>query len=142
MIVKYSKKFPYAPYLNEDIGFEMDLGVGASDRSEETIMESLKYLKSLAERFHKENNPQLTDDLPMVGLHEHQIVGNGEPFQNSMPIILPTIDPRAQETAEIAIDNATTIQDLEFYADIAVKYGLVEMYLNKKNALETMPFPK
>ena len=55
---------------------------------------------------------------------------------------IPTIDPRAYETAEIAIDNATTIQDLEFYADIAVKYGLVEMYLNKKNALETMPFPK
>jgi len=49
---------------------------------------------------------------------------------------IPTIDPRAYETAEIGIDNATTIQDLEFYADIAVKYGLVEMYLNKKKQLQ------
>ena len=51
---------------------------------------------------------------------------------------IPTIDPRAYETAEIGIDNATTIQDLELYADIAVKYGLVEMYLNKKNALNQL----
>jgi len=56
----------------------------------------------------------------------------------TMPLFapIPTIDPRAYETAEIGIDNATTIQDLEFYADIAVKYGLVEMYLNKKKTLQ------
>ena len=60
-------------------------------------------------------------------------------FQSNPPFniaSLPTIDPRAQETAEIGIDDATTIKDLEFYADIAVKYGLVEMYLAKKKTLE------
>lgn len=58
------------------------------------------------------------------------------PYSASIPPIVPTIDPRAYETVEIGIDNATTIQDLEFYADIAVKYGLVEMYLNKKKTLQ------
>jgi len=40
----YSKKFPYAPYLNESIGFEADL---LEDESEK---ESIQYLRELAEQ--------------------------------------------------------------------------------------------
>lgn len=60
MIVKYSKKFPYAPYLNEDIGFEMELddGTGTGPIDPERLMSALSFLKGVAERFHKENNPE------------------------------------------------------------------------------------
>ena len=124
MIVKYSKKFPYAPFLNEDIGFEMEIPTD----SKESAMLVLKELKEMAEKFHKDNNPQLVDVT-----NEYK-VSDVQGFQ-PIPSIIPTIDPRAYDIAEKNIDNATTIKDLEFYADIAVKYGLVEMYLNKKKQL-------
>ena len=127
MIVKYSKKFPYAPYLNEDIGFEMEI---PSD-SKESAMLVLKELKEMAEKFHKDNNPQTEVGEPFTANATHLHLSN----MGGATTSIPTIDPRAYENAEIGIDNATTIQDLEFYADIAVKYGLVEMYLNKKKQL-------
>ena len=134
MIVKYSKKFPYAPYLNEDIGFEIELDDTEGKPLPEAIQVTLGFLKEMAEKFHKDNNPQ-----PEVG---EPFTDNASHFVGVIPTqtfvanqSLPTIDPRAYETAEIGIDNATTIQDLESYADIAVKYGLVEMYLAKKKQL-------
>ena len=40
----YSKKFPYAPYLNESIGFEADLLEGENEK------EAIQYLRELAEQ--------------------------------------------------------------------------------------------
>lgn len=40
----YSKKFPYAPYLNESIGFEADLLEGEDEK------ETIQYLRELAEQ--------------------------------------------------------------------------------------------
>ena len=40
----YSKKFPYAPYLNESIGFEAEVG------ENEHIDEAIQYLRELAEQ--------------------------------------------------------------------------------------------
>ena len=133
MIVKYSKKFPYAPYLNEDIGFEIELDDTEGKPLPEAIQVTLGFLKEMAEKFHKDNCPQTEVNLPFMQDSAYVI-----PPSIVTTSSIPTIDPRACETAEIGIDNATTIQDLEFYADIAVKYGLVEMYLNKKKTLEVI----
>ena len=130
MIVKYSKKFATAPFLNEDIGFEYECDLGINQK--DAVLEIVGKLKAMAEKFHKDNNPQITDEVKLYSSNLEW--GPLKTKENAA--LIPTIDPRAYETAEIGIDNATTIQDLEWYADIAVKYGLVEMYLNKKKSLQ------
>ena len=119
--ISYKKIFPIGSYINETIGVEFQ--IDETDDWEETFV----FAKEMVEKLHKENNKGLYIETISEVTH-----ANGTPPPSSS---IPTIDPRACETAEIGIDNATTIQDLEFYADIAVKYGLVEMYLNKKAVL-------
>jgi len=53
LTVKYQKKFPYAKYLNEDIGFEVSV-----DKGEEPL-EVLGKLKELATEFFYSSNPHL-----------------------------------------------------------------------------------
>ena len=114
--VTYQKVFPIQQYVNEKIGIEMDVNDGNPD-------EAFEECKRLVEKWGAK--PETEEDV---------LSFKGVPLDK----LIPTIDPRAYETAEIGIDNATTIQDLEFYADIAVKYGLVEMYLSKKKSLQTI----
>ena len=123
--VSYKKIFPIGSYQNESIGIEMDLD--DTDSPDEAFEEC----KRLVEKWGFKH----TDEYVVSDIQGFQ------PMLNSLSniqatVTIPTIDPRAYETAEIGIDNATTIKDLEFYADIAVKYGLVEMYLNKKKTLQ------
>lgn len=51
--VNYQKLFPVGAYLNERIGFEASVDEGQDP------LEVLSQLKSLADKFHKESNPQL-----------------------------------------------------------------------------------
>ena len=120
--VTYQKVFPIQQYVNEKIGIEMDVNDGNPD-------EAFEECKRLVEKWGLKH----TDEYVVSDIQGFQPT---PPFKNSMPVIIPTIDPRAYEKAEIGIDDAKTIQELEFYADIAVKYGLVEMYLAKKKTLE------
>ena len=126
MIVKYSKKFPYAPYLNEDIGFEIELEDTEGKPLPEAIQVTLGFLKEMAEKFHKANNQQLTDAATV----------DWKPNYDFTTTPIPTVDYRAKEKLEIDIDNATTKQDLEFYVDAAEKYGLMELWNEKNNSLK------
>jgi len=56
MIAKYSKKFAYAPYLNEDIGWEKTIPDNATE--EEMIQAQLE-LNRIATEVHKRLNPHL-----------------------------------------------------------------------------------
>lgn len=141
MIVKYSKKFPYAPYLNEDIGFEMEIGEDIVT-NKPYVFAILATLKEMAEQFHKDNNPQLVEDtwkwdanykFGQVEIDPNNR-GIGQPTF-SQPI--PTVDYRAKEKLEIDIDNATTKADLEFYVDAAEKYGLMELWNEKNKSLNS-----
>lgn len=49
--ITYSKKFPYAPYLNESIGFEADVLEG------ENVYDSIQILRELAENSFKTAHP-------------------------------------------------------------------------------------
>lgn len=60
MVIRYSKKFPYAPYLNEDIGFEMTIG------EHENPLEKMEELRQMAKQFHKKNNPHLYQEQGTV----------------------------------------------------------------------------
>lgn len=79
--VFYSKKFPYAPFLNEDIGFEISLSEG------ENPIEALNTLKKMAEKYHRDTNPQLfineVPDKPVIAENKT----NGKPLTRTGAII-------------------------------------------------------
>jgi hypothetical protein len=122
MIVKYSKKFPYAPFLNEDIGFEMSIPDN-SNRAD--MLVALSTLKEIAEKFHKDNNPQLgMDDVHTFGMGGVQMqVPINQPIQS--------VDYKAKERLEILIDNAESLFELEKYKDESEKLGLARHYGTK-----------
>lgn len=138
MIVKYSKKFPYAPYLNEDIGFEITI---PDDGNPEA---TLTMLKLLAEDFHKKNNPQLQDEPTWKFSTSHVI---GEPFQyngvgepNFQPkqAPLPSIDYKAIEAVDdlrYNIEKSNSIETLAIYKEDAAKHGLTTQYMDKLKKL-------
>ena len=82
-------------------------------------------------------NPQLTDastikwDIPQ----DHSVRVSGHDKVLTIRTV-PTIDYKAKEKAEADIDNATTIADLEFYADAAERYGLMDLYNQKLSSLK------
>jgi len=55
----YSKKFPYAPYLNESIGFEADVLEG------ENVYDSIQILRELAENSFKTAHPTVIPQTPV-----------------------------------------------------------------------------
>lgn len=120
MIVKYSKKFPYAPYLNEDIGFEQEVDINALTQPD-AVLDALGKLKAIAEKFHKDNNPQLQ--------YQSEVIPQGnQPLQS--------IDRNAIDRLEKLIDDAGTIMELRIYADQAEKLGLVQHYMDKLKSLQ------
>jgi hypothetical protein len=56
MIVKYSKKFPYAPFLNEDIGFDKSIPDNAT---EEEMIQAVINLNRIATEAYHRMNPSL-----------------------------------------------------------------------------------
>jgi hypothetical protein len=128
MKVKYSKKFPYAPYLNEDIGFECDVVPKEGVSMEASVLDALDWLKGIAEKFHKDNNPQLVG--PNEGWMTTFQEGHG---LNSSPIPQPlqSIDPKKRDEVEIAIDNAVNVEDLYPLKEDALANGIMWIYQNK-----------
>lgn len=81
-------------------------------------------------KFHKDNNPQLTDGDGKVTIGHEPFAHTFNPHQ---PI--PEVDPKKKDETEIAIDNATTLEDLEKLLVDAAKYNLVSQFNEKKKQL-------
>ena len=128
MIVKYSKKFPYAPYLNEDIGFEMEV----KKDDPQTLLDTLDYLKSIAEKFHKDNNPGLHVEINPEYQHLVQPMNT---YATSTPAPLQSIDPKKRDLEEV-IQDVKTIEELEWYVEGAEHYGLMDLYNQKLSSLK------
>jgi len=128
MIVKYSKKFPYAPFLNEDIGFEIELEDTEGKPLPEAIQVTLGFLKQMAEKFHKDNNPQLGSNgfVPVY-------VPSGPLQPEPQPI--PTLDRKAIDDLEIKIDDAKTDEELMPLVDEIKRLGLQQQYYDKLKKL-------
>lgn len=128
MIVKYSKKFPYAPFLNEDIGFETEVNATIFDGDEELILLALRKLKSIAEKFHKENNPGLYVEVnPDVKWDRHE-----EPYQSQS---IPTMDYKERDRLEQLIEKADSVEVLAAYKEAASQHGAIKTYMDKLKKL-------
>lgn len=127
--ISYAKVFPLAAYVNEKIGVEIELD------EHDDWEENFSLAKRMVEKFHKDNNPQLTDEM-----YNQPSAGVGTTSWNfpqpTAIIPIQSIDPKKKDETEIAIDNATTLEDLEFYWDAAEKYGLVSQFNEKKKMLQ------
>lgn len=119
MVVKYSKKFPYAPYLNEDIGFDISIPDNATE--EEMIEAQVRLNRIATAAYHRLNPHMVTAPQPVQGQHQQPI---------------PEINLE-KERVEILIDNAENLVELLNYQKDADKYGLTghwnSKYQNLKN---------
>lgn len=66
MKVTYQRMYPIGQYLNEKIGFEMELGPDALT-TETEILESVEHLKKLCDQAHQKLNPGLYTENTVTG---------------------------------------------------------------------------
>lgn len=57
MIAKYRRLYPYAPYLNEEIGFERSI---PDDSTDEEMIDAVIKLKAISDKAHEKINPHLS----------------------------------------------------------------------------------
>jgi hypothetical protein len=118
MKVILHKLFPYAPYLNEYIGFEDEVG------ESESVKDAVIRLRGYAEQAHRERYPHLYPK------------GNEAIVPGFQQQPLPEIDYKKKEETEKAIDNCTSFSELNLLNADALKYGLIEHFVNRITSLK------
>lgn len=121
--VHYSKKFPYAPYLNEDIGF-----VASVDGDD--VQDVLARLKGMATRFYEESNPHLKN--------EPAPISNAYPsfYEKSQSIPEQQVEKTSRESIiegfKRDIHNCSTIESLNGYKILAETYPELSSVYEKR----------
>lgn len=125
MKVILHKLFPYAPYLNEYIGFEMDIPDDGDPIAE------VETLRQLAEKSHRERYPQL--------------------YQNGSELIVESFAPPVQQVVKVsskeqqilnfkeAITTCTSMKALELFKKLVERENLpalTEAYDNKLKSFQ------
>ena len=113
MKVILHKLFPYAPYLNEYIGFEMDIPDDGDPIAE------VDTLRKMAEKSHREAYPHLYES------------GKTSPVQSfetlTSPASQPTNEQRKQEAIKRVIDDINTCTSISEINKFKVEVGLVAL---------------
>lgn len=119
MIAKYSKKFPYAPYLNEDIGYDISIPDNASD---EEMIEAIVRLNRVATAAYYRLNPQIKNAAQMP--QGQQIVPEVQ------------VEKGDKGGIENEITNCPDIRTLQTYALMVQQYpSLAPIYNQRKKEL-------
>lgn len=121
MIAKYSKKFPYAPYLNEDIGFDMGL---PDDATDEEMIAAIVRLNDVAEKAFKKLNPGAIVEVNPE--YSHLL---------NQPQQVKTINRQDQNKEDCLVDiaNSKNTDDLNLCKKLAEECGLMEEWNNRLN---------
>jgi hypothetical protein len=135
--ISYQKAFVVGPYLQEKIGFEAEPEpyIGCQydgPNGMEKYDEVLTTLEKMADEWHKKAHPHL---YQQEGAPE--IVRSFTPQQTGPSVAV--IDYKEKENLEIAIDNATSLEDLAKLKEQAGKQGLIHPYMQKMNELMSTP---
>ena len=117
MIVKYRRLYPYAPYLNEEIGYERSI---PDDSTEEEMIEATSRLKEVADKCHEKFCP-------------HQ-VPISEAIQGVLPEVQVEKHPVHNRIDELVADinSCTDIKVLESYRIIARANQPLQEAYNKR----------
>jgi len=103
--ITYQKIFPTGmAYLNHKIGVEIQLALDDSPD------EAFHFAKETVEQWNKESNPSM---------------GLAMDYSTT-----PPIDYSAKEKTEIAIDSCTSLSELNLLNADALKYGLIEQFVD------------
>lgn len=103
--------------------------VEATLKQGETMEDALDELDERLTEWHKKRYPHLYQDSKSEGSGERDL-SNWQPGAQRRPETLPTIS-KDTEKLEIAIDNATTIEELQSIKDQCGKSGLMGQYIAK-----------
>lgn len=104
--VTYQKTFVTGPYMNEKIGFEVQLDDGDTDHS------ALDYCKDSAEMWHRKNNPHLYQDS-VNAISQWQSQDHKQDVITTYASNQPIIIDKSIERLEVAIDNCQSIEELD-----------------------------
>lgn len=128
--VNYQKVFPLGQYINERIGVEIQVD------PDESEVDALREAKRIVEQFHKDNNPQLYTETPIVD-YTNFSVNNVD----SAPDMEQKTPPKTQPHSTIeAINSCTTLKVLQEFDLIVQNMGkkypeIQEAYDNKLKEL-------
>ncbi len=113
--ITFQQTFPTGEYQNMKLGIEIAL------TDTDTPLDAYVVAKGLVNTAFQKLHPQPT-------FTNETLTPIGQSIQS--------IDYKARENAEKEIDNASTIQDLEFYYEAAEKYGLMDLYNERLKMLQ------
>jgi hypothetical protein len=123
--ISYQKAFVVGPYLQEKIGVEIEVEDGDEEKAFKVALVTVgTWHRSANPHLYKEGNPSFhrMEDEPAFGRS-----GPSTPSQ--------VIDYKEKENLEIAIDNATSLSQLEEIKDKCWGCGLSQQYIIKFNEL-------
>ena len=100
MILKYRRLYPIGPYLNEEIGFEIEIDDKQPDGNEAAIFFSLTELKKLCDEAHKKLNPHLGETSMAQ-------------YQSFAPERIPEQQVDKRTNVEFMIDDIAACADLK-----------------------------
>ena len=120
--ITFHQLFPIAEFANQRLETKISLEVG-----EDPIEAFVEAKKMVGEAFKKINMQTLTDGATVTWKHDPMDI----PIVSSQ-----VIHDLQKEKSEIAIENATTKEELEKQKSNAEKYGLMELWNEKNNSLK------
>jgi len=124
--VIFMETIPTGSFANYRMGVEGTLEPG------ESITEAFKQAKQRIIEAFKAINPGVNyESSESLGITVKDNIHI--PYNPSQPI--PAIDRNAIDDLEIAIDNATTLEDLAKHKEAAAKLGLVQHYMDRLKVL-------
>lgn len=125
--VNYQKVFPLGQYINERIGVEIQVD------PDESEVEALREAKRIVEQFHKDNNPQLYTETPIVDYNNFSATNVHSAPDKEEEIQVPE---SPEEGARKLIESSVTLKGLSFFKPLTTKYpNLKEIYDNKLKEL-------
>jgi len=130
--VTFQATYNTGPFLNVRVGFEAEMTppVMGTDGTFhiESPEQALSNLKKMADAWHKAEYPHIYQQESAP-----EIVRSFTPQQTGPSVSV--IDYKEKENLEIAIDNATSLEDLAKLKEQAGKQGLIHPYMQKMNEL-------
>lgn len=107
MKVSYKGKFPTGSFLNEDIGFEIEI----PSNTDEEALKAVSHLRDLAEKAHRERYPDPIDPNEEIKVVQKEKDNRGETIQQLILEIQSCKDQKNLDVYKYLLKQYPEIQD-------------------------------